>query len=130
MHLVKLIGALVLVTVVGAGIVLVSSLGDETSPVVEVPGGSAAAGKAAIERLGCTSCHRIPGLREPEARVGPPLDDMAERRYIAGDEPNTLSVMLRWLQDPQAVEPGTLMPDLGVTEREARDIAAYLYSDP
>ena len=85
------------------------------------------AGRTAIERHGCTSCHAIPGLREPEARVGPPLADLAARRYIAGDEPNTPDVLVRWLQDPQAIEPGTLMPDVDVSPDEARDIAAYLH---
>jgi cytochrome c len=112
-----------------AAVVLVSVLGDEREPLIEVSGASAAAGKTAIEDHGCTSCHVIPGLDEPEARVGPPLDGLAERRYIAGDEPNTLDVLLRWLQDPQSVEPGTVMPDVGLTPQEARDIAAYLYSD-
>ena len=97
---------------------------------MQVAGGDPERGKAAIERYGCTSCHLIPGLDEPSGRVGPPLADFAERRYIAGDEPNTPSVMLRWLQNPKAVEPGTLMPDVGVTPADARDIAAYLYSDP
>lgn len=112
-----------------AAVVLVSALGDEDEPVVYVPGGDGDRGKQLIEEYGCTSCHQIPGLREPEARVGPPLEGMAERRYIAGDEPNTVEVMLRWLQSPWEIEPGTLMPDLGLTEQEARDVAAYLYGD-
>jgi cytochrome c1 len=34
--------------------------------------------------------------------------------------------MRRWIQSPQAIAPGTAMPDLGVSEREAQAIAAYL----
>jgi len=34
--------------------------------------------------------------------------------------------MARWLRQPQKVAPLTAMPDLDVTERDARDIAAYL----
>jgi cytochrome c len=33
------------------------------------------------------------------------------------------------LRNPQSIEPGTIMPDLGLSESEARDIAAYLYSE-
>ena len=36
--------------------------------------------------------------------------------------------MIRWLIDPQAVEPGTAMPNLGMSEADARHIAAYLYT--
>jgi hypothetical protein len=36
--------------------------------------------------------------------------------------------MIRWLRDPQEVNPRSAMPDLGVSERDARDIAAYLYT--
>ena len=113
-----------------AAVVLVSVLGDEREPLIRVAGGDPEAGRRAIESHGCTSCHAIAGLDAPEARVGPPLHDLAERRYIAGDEPNTLDVLMRWLQDPASVEPGTVMPDVGLTEQEARDIAAYLYSNP
>jgi cytochrome c1 len=34
--------------------------------------------------------------------------------------------MVRWLQAPQKLKPGSAMPDLGLSERDARDIAAYL----
>jgi hypothetical protein len=38
--------------------------------------------------------------------------------------------LIQWIQDPQAVEPGTAMPNLGVDEAIARDTAAYLYTLP
>lgn len=124
------IAALCLIAVVASGAIALTTLGQEPDPIaVEIPGGDPQRGKAAIEFYGCTSCHRIGGLEEPTGSSGPPLVDFSERRYIAGDEPNTPGVLLRWLQNPQSIEPGTLMPDLGVTPRAARDIAAYLYSD-
>jgi cytochrome c1 len=60
--------------------------------------------------------------------VGPPLTSFARRTYIAGEVPNTLEYLVRWIEMPQAIEPGTAMPNLGVTEDQARDIAAYLYT--
>jgi cytochrome c1 len=45
---------------------------------------------------------------------------------LAGRLPNGPENLERWLRGPQAVKPGSAMPDLGVTERDARDIAAYL----
>jgi cytochrome c1 len=68
----------------------------------------------------------IPGATGPRARVGPPLAGIASRKILAGVLPNTPENMVRWLRGPQSVDPPTAMPDLGVTERDARDITAYL----
>jgi cytochrome c len=93
-----------------------------------VAGGDADRGKAAIEMYGCGSCHTIPGIRDATGMVGPPLTMWSRRTYIAGEAPNTPEFLIRWIQVPQAIEPGTAMPNLGVTEGRARDIAAYLYT--
>lgn len=93
-----------------------------------VPGGNADYGKVAIEKYGCGSCHTIPGVRVATGKVGPPLVFWSERTYIAGRVPNTPEHLVRWIQMPQAIEPGTAMPNLGVPEKAARDIAAYLYT--
>lgn len=60
--------------------------------------------------------------------MGPPLVSWSRRSYIAGALPNNEENLVRWMTDPQEIEPGTAMPDLGVDEIEARDIAAYLLS--
>jgi len=87
-----------------------------------------ARGRAAIERYGCGTCHTIPGVDNASALVGPPLTGIADRMILAGELPNTPENMIRWIREPQNVETNTLMPNLGVTERDARDIAAYLYT--
>jgi hypothetical protein len=53
---------------------------------------------------------------------------IADRAYIGGVLPNTEADMVRWLRDPPGVDPRTAMPDMAVTERAARDIAAYLFT--
>jgi len=93
-----------------------------------VVGGDPDRGKAAIEMYGCGSCHTIPGVRTAQGTVGPPLMMWSRRTYIAGEVPNTPEFLIRWIEVPQAIEPGTAMPNLGVTEGRARDIAAYLYT--
>jgi putative membrane protein len=98
------------------------------TPPPEVPGGSPVRGASALERFGCGSCHTIPGIRGADALVGPPLNDWSRRGYIAGELPNNAANLIRWIMDPQAVEPGTAMPNLGVSEEQARDIAAYLFA--
>jgi cytochrome c1 len=60
--------------------------------------------------------------------VGPPLILFGERTMIAGELPNTPDNLVRWLENPQMIENGTAMPDLGLTVDQAYDIAAYLYT--
>jgi mono/diheme cytochrome c family protein len=83
-------------------------------------------GKKAINQYACVTCHAIPGIVGPNAPVGPPLAGIASRGFIAGVLPNTSENMVRWLRHPQAVDPLSAMPELGLSERDARDIAAYL----
>ncbi|MBX3013461.1 MAG: c-type cytochrome [Caldilineaceae bacterium] len=85
-------------------------------------------GVQALRAYGCGACHAIPGVPGAVAYVGPPLDAWAERHYIAGTLVNTPDNLIQWLRDPQAIEPGTAMPNLAVTEQDARDMSAYLYT--
>lgn len=61
-----------------------------------------------------------------DVHVGPPLDGFGRRTLIAGRLPNTPESLVRWLQDPQAVKPGSAMPALGVSDAHAREMAACL----
>ncbi|CAB3814946.1 hypothetical protein LMG26689_00110 [Achromobacter animicus] len=88
--------------------------------------GDARAGRDALQQYLCVTCHAIPGVPGAWNYVGPALDQMGERPFIAGVLPNTPANMERWLRNPPAVKPGTAMPDLGVSEQDARDIAAFL----
>ena len=98
---------------------------DEPKP--SVGSGNVDRGRTLIAASGCGSCHMIPGVVRARGLVGPPLGGIADRAYIAGVLPNTEGDMIRWLRDPPAVAPRTLMPNMRLTERDARDIAAYLY---
>lgn len=93
----------------------------------QVPGGNATNGRNYMNAAGCGTCHMIPGVVNARGMVGPPLDHFAQRSFIAGELPNTAQNLVKWIVDPQSVEPNTAMPKLGVTPAEARDIAAYLY---
>jgi cytochrome c2 len=118
-----------------AVVVLVTALGSwscsgETSPArtYHVAVGDSRAGRQTIHDVGCGACHTIPGVRGAHGMVGPPLVSWSERTYIAGQLPNTPENLVRWLRDPRAVEPGTAMPNVGLDDRRARDVAAYLYT--
>jgi cytochrome c2 len=91
-------------------------------------GGEHQRGLAVIERVGCAACHEIPGVRSLRSRVAPSLDDFAHRGVIAGILPNNPANLTRWLLDPPRISPRTAMPALGLTDQEARDVAAYLYT--
>jgi mono/diheme cytochrome c family protein len=90
--------------------------------------GDAERGKALLREYGCGSCHVIPGLRDGVGKTGPPLTEWGERHFIAGELLNTPNNLVAWIVNPQAIEPGTAMPALGVTPEHALHIAAYLYT--
>jgi len=115
--------------VLAAVAVCLSGCSDEEQHIAEVTtGGNVHRGAAAIERYGCGSCHIIPGISGAQGRAGASLAGIADRIYIAGVLQNTPPNMMRWIENPPAVDPKTVMPNLGVTEQDARDIAGYLYT--
>lgn len=95
-------------------------------PHLRIAGADPARGRSVIEAHGCGACHVIPGIRGAVAWVGPPLTEWARRGYVAGRLPNGPEALVAFLGDPQAVSPGSAMPNLGLTRAEARDAAAYL----
>lgn len=111
-----------------AAVIAACTEGPGRVPPPAVPDGNPRAGEELILEFGCGACHVIPGVRDADATVGPPLTDFGRRQYIAGALANNPENLVRWLVDPGSVEPGTAMPDVGLTEEQARDIAAYLFS--
>src|SRR4051812_37568802 len=75
-------------------------------------GGDPARGKKIIERYGCGTCHIIPGVRMAKALVGPSLEHMASRTYVAGVLINTPENMAKWIVDPPDIDHKTAMPKL------------------
>ena len=102
--------------------------GDKAAPLRTVAGADPERGLAVVERVGCAACHAIPGIDWPRGRAGPPLEGFGARPMIAGRLPNQPDVLTAWLIDAPSLAPGTAMPPSPITEAEARDVAAYLYS--
>jgi len=90
--------------------------------------GNPQAGAVVIARQACGSCHVIPGIEEADGMVGPSLEHFGGRQMVAGPLANTPANLFRFLKNPQAVVPGTYMPDEGLSDRQVRDVAAYLYT--
>ena len=97
------------------------------SPELEPTGytGNVQRGSMLVETYGCTSCHDVPG-HPPAGYVGPSFEAIGRRSYIAGEFANNEIWMTLWIEHPQQLKPNSAMPDLHVTRRDARDIAAYL----
>ncbi len=98
-----------------------------TQPAV-VAAGDPDRGAHLIDHYGCAHCHAIPGIQAGDGRAAPPLRGFANRAFIAGQVPNNEANLVQWLLDPNSLVPGTGMPDVGLSEAEARDVAAYLLS--
>jgi cytochrome c len=94
----------------------------------QLTGGDPVVGRYAIAKYGCDTCHTIPGVRSAAGTVGPPLNQLARRVYLAGRITNTPENLMRFIREPRSVDEQTAMPPTGVTEQDGRDIAAYLYT--
>ena len=79
-----------------------------------------------VRSYGCNACHEIPGIPGFQGRTGPPLTDLGRQIYIAGVAPNTPEALMAFIVNPQAIDPRSAMPNLGVTPEEAAVIAEYL----
>lgn len=89
-------------------------------------GGDPGNGRLLLRQFGCGGCHHIPGVAAARGEVGPPLDGVARRAYLAGVLPNTPPNLARWIADPRAIEPRTAMPDMQASDAQVRDMVAYL----
>jgi cytochrome c2 len=95
---------------------------------VKMSGGDPEKAPQLVRRYGCGGCHHIAGMPGATGRVGPPLEGLAARVFVAGSLPNTADNMVAFIVEPRAHKPGTAMPVTGIDERGARDVAAWLYS--
>lgn len=91
-----------------------------------VNGGNADRGVNVIIRYKCGSCHTIPGIQNADGVFGPPLNEIARRSIIAGEFANEPDILVHWVKAPTTMKPVTAMPDLGLSDQQARDVAAYL----
>lgn len=95
---------------------------------LHIEGGDPLAGRRLIRGYGCGTCHAIDGVPGAHGTVGPRLTNFAQRTVLAGTLPNVPHNLVTWLMNPQALQPGAAMPNLGLTAVEAGDIASYLYT--
>ena len=107
---------------------MLAACGRDDTGAPRVAGGDAARGAALMAQYQCGACHAIPGVQAATGDGGPSLDRFGRRSYIAGRLPNVPDRLVAWIIDPPALVPGTRMPAMGVSENDARHIAAALYT--
>ena len=91
--------------------------------------GNADNGKQLFQSKGCIACHVAPGVPGATGTIGPNLTgigDTGKRAQLAGGTANTPQNLERWVRNPQAVKPGTMMPNLNLSDQEAADLVAFL----
>ncbi len=81
---------------------------------------------ALMTQYGCPACHVIRHVPGAVGKVGPPLTDLAQRSYLAGTLQNSPENLRMWIRHPQQIHPGTAMPEMGVTAKDADTIARFL----
>jgi cytochrome c2 len=116
------------IVAVGAGVEAAVERRDLEQKAAVLAHGDPRSGRRLALAYGCGGCHEIPRVAGARGRVGPPLSGFATRAYVGGVLENTPTNLVTWLQDPRAVDPKTAMPAVGLDERQARDVAAFLYT--
>ncbi len=94
----------------------------------DLTGGDPDRGRVAARALGCLACHTAPSVRGPRPIVGPPFEHFAKRPYIAGVVENTPGHLIQFIREPRSLAPKSAMPKLEMSENDARDLAAFLYT--
>jgi len=111
-----------------AAAMLFALAGCDKSKEEKAIGGDTRRGPVLMAQLGCGACHTVPGVRGARGRVGAALDHIGTQVVLVGTLPNTPANMLTWIKTPQAVRPADIMPNMGLNDHDARDIAVYLYT--
>jgi cytochrome c oxidase subunit 2 len=85
-----------------------------------------AAGRHVFESTACVNCHAVVGTNGT-GRFGPDLTHLMSRRTIAaGAAENTPENLRLWIQNPDAIKTGSLMPAMKLNDAELDELVSYL----
>jgi cytochrome c2 len=112
----------------GVGTYFLKDRQQRQAVAVAMTAGNPAMAPQIFRKYGCTGCHTIPSIPGADGKVGGALIDMRERVYVGGVITNTPENLVQWIVSPQQFSPRTAMPSTGISQEEARDLAAYLYA--
>ena len=95
---------------------------EEYTPPPSPPPGDVINGRKLVESVGCLGCHVVNETNRsaagPRRTFGQPLQGIGAK--------TTYPWLYNWVRDPKHYNPGTYMPDLRLTDREAADVASFL----
>jgi len=99
----------------------------QQAPPVDSTDPLAQQGKDLFTKSTCVGCHSIAGVSA--GHIGPDLTHFASRGTFAGSlMKSTPDNVAKWIENPQQMKPGALMPNLGITSEQSKAMAAYLLS--
>jgi len=83
-------------------------------------------GQRIFKATACINCHGVTGT-VADGSFGPDLTHLMSRETIAsGAAPNTPENLRLWIQNPDAIKPGSKMPAMGLSDQELDAVTAYL----
>jgi cytochrome c2 len=126
-----IVATLVLVVLTGAAIYAgyqMKHSKDMRTRAIALTAGDPDLGRDLARRYGCAGCHTIPGVPHAKGQVGPSLQGFAARVYVGGVTTNTPESLIQWIENPRSIDPKTAMPMTGISHKDARHVAAYLYT--
>ena len=87
---------------------------------------SVLAGRRVFETTACINCHSVSGT-VANGRFGPDLTHLMSRQTIAaGASQNTTKNLRLWIQNPDAIKPGSLMPAMKLSDADLDALVGYL----
>ncbi len=87
---------------------------------------SVAEGRAIFQKNACINCHTIAGT-EATGHFGPDLTHLMSRDTIAsGALPNTRDNLQKWIENPDSLKPGALMPAMKLDNHDLNAVTSYL----
>lgn len=87
---------------------------------------SAMAGRQIFEHTACINCHAVSGT-PADGRFGPDLTHLMSRATIAaGAAENTPENLRLWIENPDAIKPGSLMPAMKLTDADLNAVVSYM----
>jgi cytochrome c oxidase subunit II len=98
----------------------------QRQPAAEDP--AAADGRRVFETTSCINCHAVRGT-VANGRFGPDLTHLMSRDTIAsGAAENTPANLRLWIENPDAIKPGSLMPAMKVSDSDLDALVRYMQS--
>ena len=83
-------------------------------------------GRQIFEHTACINCHAVSGT-PANGRFGPDLTHLMSRTTIAaGAAENTPESLRLWIQDPDAIKPGSLMPAMKLSDADLDAVVNYM----